>query len=416
MASFRFINYRFNEDTLTAFFSYEGPDSTRFTEMVQFAAPETPETKESPKPLDQALLDRALFLSFVLIGTSYYKAHPVREVDLPKRIDEFQARFFTTVYQEGLSQFAYENHLTRQDLAEFKPSGAAEKSLPANFSSGALSLQSGGKDSLLTAELMKEDISTFWYLGSSEYCPDLLKTLGKPLQAAVRTLDMPALKTAGGLNGHVPITYIIESLALVQAIINRERTVLVSIGREGAEPHAEIGDLKVNHQWSKTKEAADLFSEYVKNYISPDLEVKSELRKYSELKVAELFAVNCWEKYGQKFSSCNVANYKQQNDNKALQWCGHCPKCANSYLLFAPFINPEELNALFPNGCLFREESLWDDFKGLLGIDGAMKPFECVGERAELRQAYHMRKDKTASLPFEVPPPPEDYDYKEEKC
>ena len=44
-------------------------------------------------------------------------------------------------------------------------------------------------------------------------------------------------------------------------------------------------------------------------------------------------------------------------------------------------------------------------FQGLLGIDGVMKPFECIGEIDELRFAYHVsqQKDGFSSLPFDVP-------------
>ena len=54
---------------------------------------------------------------------------------------------------------------------------------------------------------------------------------------------------------------------------------------------------------------------------------------------------------------------------------------------------------------------LTETFKGLLGIDGVMKPFECVGEVDELRLAYHMaQKIHDYKLPFNVPST--DFDYK----
>jgi hypothetical protein len=77
--------------------------------------------------------------------------------------------------------------------------------------------------------------------------------------------------------------------------------------------------------------------------------------------------------------------------------------------LFAPFLNPEELRKTFNGQDLFKNENLINDFKGLLGIDGVIKPFECVGEVRELRAAYHRRQDKASTLPFEVPE--SDFDY-----
>lgn len=34
--------------------------------------------------------------------------------------------------------------------------------------------------------------------------------------------------------------------------------------------------------------------------------------------------------------------------------------------------------------------ALRQTFKGLLGLDGGIRPFECIGETQELREAYHM--------------------------
>jgi len=57
---------------------------------------------------------------------------------------------------------------------------------------------------------------------------------------------------------------------------------------------------------------------------------------------------------------------------------------------------------------------LTETFKGLLGIDGVMKPFECVGEVDELRLAYHMAWEnfgtESYQLSFDVPKG--DFDYK----
>lgn len=129
-----FKSYSFNPKTLTANFSYQGSDKTNYTEKIIFASPNKHSSnfkhlpiiasnsrpKNNPihsKPLKedtinlQTLLDRALFLSFILIGTSYYKSHPTANIKLDFPLDAFQANFFTTVYTHGLSQFIYENKL-----------------------------------------------------------------------------------------------------------------------------------------------------------------------------------------------------------------------------------------------------------------------------------------------------------------
>lgn len=401
---FRFQSYQFDPKTACATFTYAGIDDITFTEVIQFVKP--------TQPIRQDLLDRALFLSFILIGTSYYKAHPTKNIRLDIPLDEFQAKFFDTVYQEGLSQYAFENHLTRDDLAHFRSQAdyVAPAPLPATDFRGLLSLQSGGKDSLLTATLLQEKSPRFLYISNSGHYPRVLDDLGGELQIIERQVDIDQLHRAGGLNGHVPITYIIQSLALVQAVLNHDQIVLTSIGREGNEPHAYIDGLPVNHQWSKTWLAEQAFAEYVHRYISPDLNVGSPLRGFSELRIAELFTKYCWKKYGHIFSSCNVANYRQRFNNRQLTWCGECAKCANTYLLFAPFVPRAELDSLFEGQSLFAKLELADTFKGLLGVDGFMKPFECVGEIDELRKAYQLKKPDYPDLPFVVPT--SDFDYK----
>lgn len=399
---FSFKNYTFNPETCLATFSYIGSDGTEFMEKVQFV--------RSHHPLDLELIDRAMFLSFILIGTSYYKSHPTQEVALDFPLDEFQADFFSTVYQAGLSQFAFENQLTRADLAHFSPNGLSVRPpLSASDYRGILSLQSGGKDSLLTATLFRDQDPTYLYISNSDEHPLLLDQLGGELQIIRRTIDKSGLRAAAGLNGHVPITYIVMSLALIQAIINHQSVILTSIGREGEEAHAHIGNLTVNHQWSKTWPAEQLFATYVEHYISPDIHIGSPLRGYSELKIAQLFSKYCWKQCGHQFSSCNVANYRQGQSNQQLHWCGNCAKCANSYLLFAPFIESSELDALFAGQSLFTKPELTETFKGLLGIDGVMKPFECIGSIDELRKAYALRLPGYPELPFSVPE--SDFDY-----
>jgi len=400
--TFIFKDYRYDAANKTAWFEYEHDNGHTFRETMQFDT-----VLDS---YNDAVLERALFLAFLLVGTSYWKCFPSPDVEFQKgTIDEWQANFVNIVYQEGMSQFAFENNLSRNDLAHFAPSsdGIAVSAVPYK-GEGILSLQSGGKDSLLVAQLLEEKGVEYapWYISNGPSHPVVLDQLARPLSLAHRVIDRAALmeaQSAGGKNGHVPVTFIVLAYALVQAILGGKMTVLTAIAHEGDEAHEWIGDLPVNHQWSKTWHSEQLFSQYVKNYISPDIKVGSPLRNLTELKVAELFTDAAWSRFGSSFSSCNMANYQQGADNTKLTWCGHCPKCANSYLLFAPFVNKNDLDERIGKD-LFKRPELTETFKGLLGIDGVMKPFECVGETDELRAAYHLALCRGyEQLPFEVP-------------
>jgi len=401
MNRFIFDKYYFDEDELTAYFNYKFENGDEFIESVVF---------EVESKYDRAILDRALFLAFVIIGTSYYKAFPSVEVVIKQPIDEWQKQFFDSVYQEGLSQYAYENNLSRDNLANFVfREDIIVEELPNYHGAGVLVLQSGGKDSLLVATMLnkKNTIYTPWYLSSGDSHPSILDGLGQKLSIAKRYIDKKSLASVsqkGAKNGHVPVTYINQSIAIIQAILLNKSTIISSIAHEGEEPYTTIGDLDVMHQWSKTWQAELNIAEYVRRYISANIKIGSPIRDLSELRVAELFVHNTWEDYGHSFSSCNVANYKQGSDNSDLKWCGDCPKCANSYLLFAPFLPAAELQSIFGGQDLFEKLSLSDTFMGLLGVGNSIRPFECIGEVEELRLAYHMSQAKGgySSLSFEV--------------
>lgn len=398
---FVFEDYTYDSATSSAVFHYSFDGERQFSESIQF---------ESGDKCDETVLDSALWFAFLMIGTSYYKTFPTRQVRFAHHdLSERDVSLLNIVYRDGLSQFIFENQLELDAMVSFSP--GAKQDNPVDYSSrGTLLLQSGGKDSLLLAKLLDEkhvEYSTMMVSSTGEY-PGVIKDVGGGSPRIVkRIIDRDALGLAsrdGGLNGHVPVTYITLALALVDAILHGENTVLSAIGNEGNEAHEWIGELAVNHQWSKTWQAEQLLADYVRATISPDIRVGSPLRSLSELRIAELFVEKSWNDFGHRFSSCNLANYKQGEDNEGLSWCGECPKCANSYLLFAPFVDSNELQGLFGGQNLFTKPSLTDTFRGLLGVDGVMKPFECVGEIAELRRAYHAAlQSGYEPLPFDVP-------------
>ena len=390
---FKFLDYNFDDLSNIATFRYQGKNDLIFTETIKF--------KRTVENYDKELLNNALFLAFVILGTSYYKAEPTTEVKLPRDLDKTQALFFNKIYQEGLSQFVFENQLTRESLATFeatKDSNAVQKTL--NQGAKALVLVSGGKDSLLALEKIKQSGISFEiaYISPNGAYPSILNELGNPI-IIERSIDKENLKNAGGLNGHVPVTLINEAISLIQSILIGASHIEFGIGKEGLEPHAWIGDLPINHQWSKTEEAQELLKNYIKNYLAENLTISSTLASKTELEIAEEFAKTCWDKYAGKFSSCNVANYKQENNVEELKWCGKCAKCANSYLLFCPFVPYEKQLEIFGHD-LFTDPELTETFKGLLGIDGVMKPFECIASIDELKWAYEHKLPGYGNLNF----------------
>ncbi|MDP3443247.1 MAG: hypothetical protein Q8T08_10370, partial [Ignavibacteria bacterium] len=148
MNRFIFKSYFFDQASKTASFNYAFEDGRAFTEKVAFKLTDNHDC-------NREILDRALFLSFMLVGVSYYKTFPSEDVLIDFPIDKWQVDFFNKVYQEGLGQFAYENGLKRDNLAHFEANAEYSTAMVPDYAgSGTLALQSGGKDSLLTASLL----------------------------------------------------------------------------------------------------------------------------------------------------------------------------------------------------------------------------------------------------------------------
>jgi len=143
-------------------------------------------------------------------------------------------------------------------------------------------------------------------------------------------------------------------------------------------PNLRIGDAEVNHQYSKSLEFEEDFSEYVQNNISPSIAYFSLLRPLSEIEIARRFAKS--REYFRIFRSCNMA-FRQSPAARGLGWCCDCPKCRFVFLALSPFVAKAELIGIFGHD-LLSDETQRDGFAELCGLQ-EYKPFECVGEVTE---------------------------------
>ena len=122
------------------------------------------------------------------------------------------------------------------------------------------------------------------------------------------------------------------------------------------------------------------------------------LRPLTEIRIARAFAG--MTAYHGVFTSCNRAFRLSAAANAT--WCGDCPKCRFVFLVLAPFLSRKELLEIFGGRDLFADESQLTGFLELLGADGLLKPFECVGEPDECRVALALLRehDDWAGHPF----------------
>ncbi|MBI2524056.1 endonuclease domain-containing protein, partial [Candidatus Peregrinibacteria bacterium] len=266
----------------------------------------------------------------------------------------------------------------------------------------------GGKDSVVTLELLRHSglHCTMLRMGPHPLIKKLAQKTDLPLLQIERTLS-PALFTInaeGALNGHVPITAYLSILAIVVALLYEFRTVVMSNERS-----ANVGSLlfhgkEVNHQWSKSLAFEHLFQEYLRTFITPDLQYFSLLRPWSELRIAHAFSH--FPQYFDCTSSCN-ANWKitkqsllresggamkRLSEAKSASWCGQCPKCAFTFALYAAFLPKEKVLQIFQKN-LFEDQALLQTYMALLGIEG-VKPFECVGTPEETKAAFLLARER----------------------
>jgi hypothetical protein len=158
--------------------------------------------------------------------------------------------------------------------------------------------------------------------------------------------------------------------------------------------------IEINHQRSKSYQFESDFSQYIKKYISPDIEYFSLLRGMYEIKIAKIFAQ--YPQYFDIFSSCNN-NFKLIESNKTTDHrrCGVCPKCTFVYATLRPFLSDEAIKKIFDQE-LYENESLLPLYKQLLGVDG-IKPFECVGTNEEVVYAMYLHYERIKNNP-QIPP------------
>lgn len=231
----------------------------------------------------------------------------------------------------------------------------------------------GGKDSCVTAELLKneKDNNLCLIIGGKEPSVKSAEIAGytDKIIYVKRTIDpnLIELNKKGFLNGHTPFSSMLAFLSYLIATLTGKKYIALS--NESSANESNIEGEKINHQYSKSFEFEQDFREYANKYLRTGVEYFSMLRPLNELQIAMLFA-KC-KKYHKIFRSCNVGS-----KNTPWEWCGNCPKCLFVYIILSPFLYKNGLEEIF-SGDLYKKENLLNTFIELCGY-GKTKPFECV--------------------------------------
>lgn len=391
--AFRFLDCRFDADTGEARLDYAFDDGPVMTEMLRFPG--------APFALDQArsaAVERALRLLHLLAGVSYYKAAVPPEIRIEGYdIDAGTAALLTSVYENGLGEFAYRNGLSLRGKIRFPavaPSGANAPALQATAPRALVAI-GGGKDSLVSIEALRTAgvEQTVAWVGGSPLIAACAARTGLPTLNIGRSLSpvLFELNRRGALNGHIPVTAVNSAILVVAALLHGHDQVVFSNERSASYGSLIPGTGEVNHQWSKGWDFERDFAAHVRGHIAADLHYYSLLRPFSELAVARQFARI--DRYDAYFSSCN-RNFHLLGERPAQRWCGVCPKCHFVFLALAPFMPKPRLMGIFGRNLL-------DEPEQAAGFDALMeyrdhKPFECVGEGRESRAAMELLANSPA--------------------
>jgi hypothetical protein len=363
---------------------------------------------------DEAVLDRAIQLLFFMAGCSYYKTFLPKEIVVKSgNLDARLAKFFSKTYERGFGEFWFVNRLDPRTPVNFPVTSEHLEPVQAKPGSGIMVGIGGGKDSLVSVELLRDAMPdmTTWSVGHRQQLSPMVERIGKPHYWVERTWDrvLLELRGTGSLSGHIPISGIIGCVGVVTAVLAGKQDVVVSNEQSANEPDFVYEGVEINHQYSKSQEFEDNFQQVLQHTFGDQLRYYSFLRPLSELRIAEIFTRTAFDKYKDVFSSCNRA-FVHTSDH--IFWCGECPKCAFTFLILTPFIDREELVKLWGGKNLLLEPALEQTYRQLLGIEGG-KPLDCVGEIKESRSAMAKAQEQYPELKvayqFELPT---DYDYK----
>jgi UDP-N-acetyl-alpha-D-muramoyl-L-alanyl-L-glutamate epimerase len=316
---------------------------------------------------------------------SYWKATcSPRLIIKPFHLSNSQIDWWKNLYFHGLGEFFYLNGLEPNSddfINIICESNKKTTSFNLSSASGTLIPVGGGKDSVVSLELLKDKLK--------EVRPLIMNPREATLQTAFkagfgeeeileihRSIDPELLKLneKGFLNGHTPFSALLAFSSLLAGAITNSGNITLSNEASADEP--TVSGTQINHQYSKSFAFERDFREFVAKFISPDLNYYSFLRPLHEIQIAKIFSN--LTKYHTVFRSCNTGS-------KTDIWCGKCAKCLFTFIILSPFMDPDQLENIFGRN-LFDDPELKIFFDELTGIS-KVKPFECIGTIEEVNVA-----------------------------
>lgn len=350
--------------------------------------------QEVVRDIPEDLLHSIVQQLHIILGISYWKLFcPKKIIVSSTHLNKAQAAFWNTVYTKGLGEFFYRNSIDYRGLISFPYEESANNPVSFHNANRSLVGVGGGKDSLVSIELLKKfkkDFSGFMLLShESAIINNTIKESGILSLSIRRVMDAKLAelnKRGDSYNGHIPISAIYAFVGVLMGILYDYRYVITSNEQSANYGNVTYLGETINHQWSKSIEFEQMFQTYIHDVVSPDIIYFSLLRPWNEIRIAHVFSQ--YPQYFSIFSSCNRNFSSKQGNSQGQRWCGECPKCAFVFALLAASIPKGQLLSIFGEN-LFSKNSLLPIYRELLGIAG-IKPFECVGTPEETQVAFHV--------------------------
>lgn len=385
---FRYKSYSLSRDNENIYISYnfETDNLTSFKPEIRIDIRNLP----IANPFDSSMGKDIVFLLGMVEAVSYLKAtcSPVLKVECGC-LTENEKLWWKKLYYNGLGEFFYknkidvsfENFLTIETKEE---KGKNNEACAVNMGERSVVPVGGGKDSAVTAEIVKKNHPHILFLtvNSQQARTDTVLSAGYSKNDIIKTYrkispELLELNRRGFLNGHTPFSAIVAFLSYYCAYITGSKNIILS--NEASANESNIEGLSVNHQYSKSYEFENDFTSYIGSRITDKIRYFSILRPFNELQIAKEFCRH--ESYLYKFRSCNAGS-------KENKWCCKCPKCLFVFGILSAFLSIEKLTDIFGENLLDKEE-MENDFKGLVGLS-LVKPFECVGTAKEIKYALSL--------------------------
>ncbi|NVO01440.1 MAG: hypothetical protein HXX09_01925 [Bacteroidetes bacterium] len=346
------------------------------------------------------LLNNIVFNIGMIELVSYWKtACPKKVIIKPFSLSKSQIDFWKKIYFNGLGEFFYLNSI-EADINNFMEievdSDKKFTKVNINNSSSTIIPIGGGKDSIVTLELLRK------------FSENNLCLIMNPRGATVKTIETAGysmndvfeihrkidpllleLNSQGFLNGHTPFSALLAFVTVLAALLTNRKHIALS--NENSANESTVADTNINHQYSKSFEFENDFRNYVSENISESFNYFSFLRPLDEIQIAKLFSK--FPKYHKVFRSCNAGS-------KTDVWCGNCPKCMFVYIILSPFLEKEKMIEIFGKN-LLEDKNLTLYFDQLTGIE-KVKPFECIGTVDEVNWSLNkiIEKQKDSELPY----------------